>query len=48
MVTVIAGMLAIAERAGTPLLAINIGAAAPAILHSLGNPQRTATINEHR
>ena len=42
LVTVIAGMLAIAERATNPLLAINIGAAAPAILQSLVNPPRTS------
>lgn len=41
LVRVIAGILAIAEKATNPLRAINIGAAAPAILQSLGNPPRT-------
>jgi hypothetical protein len=40
LVAVIAGMLVIAEKAGNPLLAINIGAAAPAILDSLTYPSR--------
>ena len=42
MITVIAGMLAIAEKAGNPLLAINIGAAAPAILQALETPPRSS------
>ena len=37
-VTGIAGALAIAEQASNPLLAINIGASAPAILQLLGKP----------
>ncbi len=38
LVTAIAGSLAIAEEAGKPLLAINIGASAPAILQLLTKP----------
>jgi hypothetical protein len=37
LVTGIAGGLAIAENAGSPLIAINIGASAPAILQLLAN-----------
>ena len=40
-VTGIAGGLAVAERAGSPLIAINIGASAPAILQLLTNPPKT-------
>lgn len=38
MVTAIAGGLAIAESASNPLLAVNIGASAPAILQLLTKP----------
>jgi len=40
-VTGIAGGLAVAEKAGSPLIAINIGASAPAILQLLTNPPKT-------
>jgi hypothetical protein len=39
-VTGIAGGLAVAEKAGSPLIAINIGASAPAILQLLTNPPK--------
>jgi hypothetical protein len=38
MVTGIAGGLAVAESASNPLLAVNIGASAPAILQLLTKP----------
>ncbi|MGC2658651.1 MAG: hypothetical protein WA324_11905 [Bryobacteraceae bacterium] len=38
LVTAIAGALAVAEEATNPLLAINIGASAPAILQLLTKP----------
>lgn len=41
LVTGIAGGLAIAENAGTPLIAINIGASAPAILQLLTSSPKT-------
>ena len=41
LVTGIAGALAIAEEATKPLLAINIGASAPAILQLLTKPATT-------
>jgi hypothetical protein len=41
-VTAIAGGLAIAEEATRPMVAINIGASAPAILQLLTNPPRVA------
>ena len=41
LVTGIAGGLAIAEKAGSPLIAINIGASAPAILQLLTSPPKT-------
>jgi hypothetical protein len=41
LVTGIAGALAIAEKASSPLIAINIGASAPAILQLLTNPPKT-------
>ncbi len=41
LVTIIAGGLAVAERAASPLLAINIGASAPAILQLLTNPPKS-------
>jgi hypothetical protein len=41
LVTAIAGGLAIAEEATKPLLAINIGASAPAILQLLTKPPAT-------
>jgi hypothetical protein len=40
-VTGIAGALAVAEKAGSPLIAVNIGASAPAILQLLTNPPKT-------
>jgi hypothetical protein len=43
LVTAIAGGLAIAEEAAKPLLAINIGASAPAILQLLTKPPATGT-----
>lgn len=40
LVTGIAGGLAVAEKAASPLIAINIGASAPAILQLLTNPAK--------
>jgi hypothetical protein len=45
LVTGIAGALAIAEEAAKPLLAINIGASAPAILQLLTKPPVTVAQN---
>jgi hypothetical protein len=44
-VTGIAGGLAVAEKAGSPLIAINIGASAPAILQLLTNPPKSSVGN---
>lgn len=40
LVTAIAGGLAVAEKATSPLIAVNIGASAPAILQLLTNPPK--------
>lgn len=42
LVTGIAGALAVAENATTPMIAINIGASAPAILQLLTSPPKTS------
>ena len=43
LVTGVAGALAVAENANTPMIAINIGASAPAILQLLTSPPKTGS-----